>query len=351
MSAKNYKISIIVPVYNVANYIKRCLDSLINQTYKNLELILIDDGSIDNSGNICDEYAKKDSRIIVIHQKNSGVSKARNNGLDKMTGDYVMFVDSDDWIELDACERLIEIITKENLEVLIFNHYKEVTNSSKKHKKYRLNNIEGKELNYCLQAKILSNSIKIQGFDIEGIGFTWNKIISKKIINIKFPFEKKQAINEDIVFYYNLFEQAQKIGICNEYLYHYRILANSATRKYNKDYLNICDEFYKKINQLRKNHINDKYFEESFNIRIINNFCNALNVYINNKKQKMSFKQRIDLINDEMNKDYYRNAIKKVKMKSLNRRLKIYTFLLRIKAYYCILIINNLERIIKERMY
>ena len=92
-------ISVIVPVYKVEKYIHKCVDSIINQTYKNLEIILVDDGSPDECGKICDEYAEKDNRIIVIHQKNSGQCVARNMGLKKMSGEYVAFVDSDDYLE------------------------------------------------------------------------------------------------------------------------------------------------------------------------------------------------------------------------------------------------------------
>ena len=122
---KDSKISIIVPVYNAEKYLVECLNSLVEQTYKNIEIILIDDGSIDNSAKICDEYAKKDERIKVVHQKNSGVSVARNNGLDMHTGDYVMFVDSDDWIELNTCEILINNIISNDKDILIYNYYLE----------------------------------------------------------------------------------------------------------------------------------------------------------------------------------------------------------------------------------
>ena len=103
------KISIIIPVYQVEKYIKRCLDSILSQTYSNLEIILIDDGSRDMSGKICDEYTIKDSRIKVIHQDNAGVSVARNKGLDICTGDYVTFVDSDDFLEPLMYEKMMEL--------------------------------------------------------------------------------------------------------------------------------------------------------------------------------------------------------------------------------------------------
>ena len=111
------KITVIVPVYNVENYLNKCLDSLINQTYKNLEIIVINDGSTDNSGEICQEYAQKDNRIIYIEQENGGLSDARNTGLERMTGSYVTFVDSDDWVEPDYVEVLYNKLLQ--LEIIV----------------------------------------------------------------------------------------------------------------------------------------------------------------------------------------------------------------------------------------
>lgn len=118
MIETNDKVSIIIPVYDVEKYLRKCLDSLINQTYKNLEIIVVDDGSSDNSGKICDEFAEIDDRVIVIHQKNAGVSVARNVGLDKMTGSYVTFVDSDDYLELNAIDKFLTILTNEKADIV-----------------------------------------------------------------------------------------------------------------------------------------------------------------------------------------------------------------------------------------
>jgi len=98
------KTSVIVPVYNAEKYLDKCIQSILNQDYKNIEVILIDDGSLDNSGNICDEYAKVDSRVKVVHKKNGGVSSARNCGIDIATGEFIMFVDSDDYIEYNMIQ-------------------------------------------------------------------------------------------------------------------------------------------------------------------------------------------------------------------------------------------------------
>ena len=106
------KISVIIPVYNAEQYLKDCVDSIINQSYQNFELILVDDGSSDNSPKICDDYAAKDNRIIVIHKSNNGVSAARKTGLDNASGDYIMYVDSDDWLDINTMERCIGVVHK-----------------------------------------------------------------------------------------------------------------------------------------------------------------------------------------------------------------------------------------------
>ena len=112
-------ISIIVPVYKVEKYIHRCVDSVINQTYKNIEIILVDDGSPDNCGRICDEYAAKDSRIKVIHKPNGGLSDARNCGIEAADGEWLMFIDSDDWIESNMAETLLNIAINNNVRMAV----------------------------------------------------------------------------------------------------------------------------------------------------------------------------------------------------------------------------------------
>ena len=116
---KNIKVSVIVPVYNVEKYIRQCLESIINQTYKNLEIIVVNDGTKDNSMKIVEEYLS-DERIKVINKENGGIASARNRGIDEATGEYISFVDSDDWLELNTYEKLVEIIVDED--IIVFNY-------------------------------------------------------------------------------------------------------------------------------------------------------------------------------------------------------------------------------------
>ncbi|MBU3127159.1 glycosyltransferase [Clostridium tagluense] len=132
-------ISVIVPVYKVELYLSRCIDSIINQSYKNLEIILVDDGSPDNCGRICDEYANKDNRIKVIHKGNGGLSSARNSGLNVSTGDYIGFVDSDDWIESAMFKSLVELAERENADIVQCG-FQEVFNDGTVKRKYCFDN-------------------------------------------------------------------------------------------------------------------------------------------------------------------------------------------------------------------
>lgn len=136
-------ISIIVPVYNVEQYLCKCIDSILMQTFKHLQIILVDDGSEDLSGKICDKYEQKDKRIKVIHKQNGGLSDARNCGLDNASGEYVIFVDSDDYIEKDACAKLIEIASKYKVDI-VTGEARVIQN----HKKMTLKNYDTKEIVY-----------------------------------------------------------------------------------------------------------------------------------------------------------------------------------------------------------
>jgi len=176
----NELITVIVPVYKVEPYIHRCVDSIIHQTYKNLEIILIDDGSPDNCGFICDEYAKQDNRIRVIHKKNGGLSDARNIGIDISRGDYLSFIDSDDWIDPDMYEILINDATANNADISCCGYYM-VYNDGSKH----------------INARGFSDNKVFKGKEIFKKFFLFthlvvcNKIYRKHIFNeIRFPLGK-----------------------------------------------------------------------------------------------------------------------------------------------------------------
>lgn len=206
-----YLISIIIPVYNVEQYLSRCLDSVINQTYKNLEIICIDDGSTDNSGKICDEYFLKDTRIKVIHKQNGGVSSARNAGLDIAKGDYIGFVDADDWINIDHFEYLLKLCIKHNV-LLATNEY-----INEKHK-ILFNN---KDILYKTEEYLLSSNFTPAVFC---------KLFSKNIIkNIRFI--EDISMGEDGLFCTQSLSNVSFIIYACYATYHYETNSESATKK------------------------------------------------------------------------------------------------------------------------
>lgn len=202
-------VSLIVPVYNVELYVEKCIKSLINQSYNNLEILLIDDGSSDKSGDICEQYQKKDPRIKVFHKINGGLSDARNYGLKHAAGDYIFFVDSDDWIELDSIEKLLKYAQKVNADIVCYGINDYVgENIETKRGSSECKLITGKEALYLLVEK---------GDDV-GI-VAWNKLYKKKLFeNIEF---EKGKINEDVFFTPKIISFAERVGIINYYGYNY----------------------------------------------------------------------------------------------------------------------------------
>lgn len=207
------KISVIVPIYNVEKYLIRCVESILNQTYKNLEIILVDDGSPDKCPTICDEFAKKDSRIIVVHKKNGGLSDARNAGLDIATGEYIGFVDSDDYISENMYEVLLQRILKNDADMAICNYLSVDEN-------YELVS----EKNVVLPIEDGSST-----FDDFMKGYTgkygwyyvvaWNKLYKRKLFNkLRYPLGKK---HEDEFLIHHILDQCEKIECVREGLYYY----------------------------------------------------------------------------------------------------------------------------------
>ena len=183
-------VSIIVPVYKAEKYIHQCIDSLLAQTYRNIEVILVDDGSPDHCGKICDEYAAKDSRVKVIHQQNGGVSVARQTGIDHATGEYSIHADPDDWVELNMIEELVAKAVADNADMVICDFYRE----SKSEKTYDCQS-PGDDLSAsAVLRKILSQQLHgsccnklVNRSRIEGIGFTPEDlcILEDELYNIR----------------------------------------------------------------------------------------------------------------------------------------------------------------------
>ena len=286
----NELVSIIVPVYNTEKYVERCIKSICNQTYKNIELLIIDDGSTDNSGKICDKWAEKDIRVKVIHEENRGVSIARNRGIELSQGDYIGFVDSDDVIDEHMYENMLEEAHKGNYDIICCNGY---FMYSGEEKKIIISNYESKELeckNYML-------------FSIQNGGYVCNRIYKKTCIK-NIEFRKDIYILEDLLFNMEISEKCKKIKYINNPLYFYYINSNSALREKTtfrnvykrvsaltakEEIIKICEKHCLDIiNQLKMEYVFNAY-RLRYIYKYIDNYTqNVAKKYIN---QKIFFKK------------------------------------------------------------
>ena len=245
-------ISIIVPIYNAEKYLKKCIDSLVNQTKKELEFILINDGSTDSSEDIIKSY--KDKRIKYFKNKNQGIGKTRNFGIDKATGKYLMFLDSDDYLDINACEKLYNKAIKEKSDLVVFDFYR----VEETLKEVTINNFK-------------SSSLKENPNLLLDINLgPCNKLIKRELIdksNTRFNEELKY---EDTPFVTEIIKNANKISKLNEYLHYYVIHSNSETTVRDERVFDII----KIIDIIRNQYKNEKYMEDVVNKLTVRTFTN-----------------------------------------------------------------------------
>lgn len=325
-------ITIIVPVFNCKNYIDECVSSIINQTVKDLQIILVDDGSYDGSEKICDYYAEIDERIKVIHIKNSGVSIARNIGLANAMGEWVTFVDADDYISSDYCEALLNV-TDKDIDMVIgrtisFN--------------YLGFNDDGFNLTNDVvldkDKSILYKSIFVDNYKeniIPHISTCSAKLIRRKLIEERsLQYKNDIKLYEDAIFNIDVIYNSRKIAVINKKIYFYRLNLDSSSNSIYQ--LQQYEKTYRTLEEYdNKYHINYYAYENYFKIKNLNMiFMNAAN------GNDLS----IDFIKKSCKNDSYREALTRVNIMSLPKRRKLLVFLYRINFFSAIYFEYNILR-------
>lgn len=293
----NGLISVIIPVYNVERYLRECVDSVLGQTYQNFEIILVDDGSTDSSGDICDEYAKEDKRIQVVHQKNGGLSDARNKGFSKSSGEYVYFLDSDDWILPNAFMDLFNKARQENADVVFFDAASFVDGSAESKieqrylRKYAYETADG----YSVLGRLQENKEYHSAVTL--------LFIKKESMESAEVLFESGIVYEDMIFTYELFAKATQVTQLNQTLYQRRYRSDSimTSKRTKKNYLS-AGVVYKKVrnvsSELKK--LDDKTAQDY----IVRCAFNALNLY-----KELNREERIECKKDyqELKKDILAN--------------------------------------------
>lgn len=237
----NPKVSIVIPVYNVENYLEKCLNSVLAQDYPNIEIVCVNDGSTDDSYRILKRYEKDDTRVVVVNQENSGVSLARNNALKIISGDFVMFVDSDDWLDQNVVSSCVNHMSDENADIVMFPYVSEHKNVKEIRKIFNSTTIFTNDELVKL-ARLIIGPIGheiVNPANLDRLGTLWAKMYRRSVLNgMSFVDLKEIGTAEDSLYNMMVFKNARKvIYISEDFFYHYRKTNTSSVTKKYKDNL------------------------------------------------------------------------------------------------------------------
>lgn len=332
--SKYYDFSIIVPIYNVAIFLRKCIESIINQTYKNFELILVDDGSTDESSEICDEYKEKYNNIVVIHKKNGGLVSARKSGIECARGKYVVCVDGDDWVKEDYIESFFNIIKTYSPDLIISEYNIVNSNSIKKYSyNVRYGYYDEKQIKEELFSFIISNK--------NGKAFAptiWAKAFKKDI------YEKNQklvnnkiSMGEDCACTLLCMFDAKSIFIVNKHTYFYRYNENSMTKR--KKAFNLKELHLLYSHYMSNINLNATFFYNQFARKMIHSLFNySVSQFYLDKK----YNEVCKLINEELRKKEFYNLIH-FKVTNCSLKLKIAHITLKYKLHFFMYIYSKLK--------
>lgn len=299
------KISIIVPVYNCEQYLDQCIQSVLGQTFTDFELILVNDGSTDNSGNICESYKEKDERVIVLHKENGGGAGAtRNLGLSKADAEYVTFMDSDDWMQPDMLECMYSSIAENKADVVICGY------------RYIFDENRDSDLNYnqSLEPQLVTGAENVKDFFVKYfpdgmVGYPWNKLYRMEIIrkyDLKFPLMRRM---QDGIFNLNLFGCIESCCVIDKALYNYRASQSVIKKKLPKDFFDLLESF---TNQYYEKMEEWGYDAEAAETPMTSHFLNEFvgcieNIYINEQNGARTRRESLLMYYDKQIVQYMLN--------------------------------------------
>ncbi len=335
----NPVVSVIVPVYNVENYLSECIESIIKQSLKDIEIILVNDGSTDNSFEICNKYAELDNRIIVIDKKNEGSASSRNSGIDIAKGKYISFVDADDVISQFIFEKLVNKAEETDAEMVVCNHFRKYESEIILQNKWMKEDLifENKEDINILQKQLLIKGYKAKWPRFFFFGAPWARIFKREFIienNILFPFNVR--IMQDGIFNLYALEKTNKIVFLKEPLYYYRVFADSISNKINNKIITYLEATFRE-EQLFANRYKseDIDFQMVLYVKITVNIYKALTRYFftseNLSEHKFAdIKKEIIFL---LKREPYKTAFDRIDFKYLTLSEKAFVFAIKFKLY------------------
>jgi len=338
----NPKISIIVPVYNLERFINQCVDSLINQTFKDIEIILVDDGSTDSCPSICDDYQSRDERITVIHQKNMGLSGTRNTGISVSNAKWFMIIDGDDWLEPDAIEFLYKNAEKYNSDMFIASYFANSESNQLKDSFFSENefHFSSKEemLNLQVNCIIKNNLAKMKS--ASNMGSTWARLYRRSIVvdnNLNFIVGLNRT--QDAIFNLYLLEYVEKVDFVDVPVQHYRVWNGSASKKYSKDFHVTAGRIAGYIKEFMSATGKSDIFLYAYYSKVTKLIMEIVKLELSPRANKDGFWKKRNLLKKLATSEPYKSAIRYVDSSTLTKGQKLGHKLLKIHCYSILLIL------------
>lgn len=339
------ELSVIIPVYKIKEkYLRECLDSLICQEFDDWEALVIDDGSPDDSGKICDEYAEKDIRIKVIHQENQGVSIARNAGIKASAGNWITFIDPDDWIEHDWASTIFNAINLygNETDIFLFDYYQ---NYAKKQFEKHLTDYEGflsKETVKSLQLAPFNQFVMNGKMIVYETNVIWTKVYRSSLFkNRNIYFDPKAKKGQDVILNAEIFQLTDRYYYIRKNLYHYRCIQESVTNRFDPrvPYFNeLAFEHYERI--ISKYSLGKEY-KKNYYARVLTRLYSCMRLYYFHEDNTMTFAEICKAMDEKLNSKPYCDALENMDLNFLMGTYSVFVYLLKRRKYRILWILVN----------
>lgn len=343
-------VSVVIPVFNAQDYLKQCLDSILSQTYRNIEVIVVDNYSTDSSFSICEEYRKRDDRIVVLRETKKGCSAVRNAGMKHVKGKYLCFLDSDDWMDSEAIEKCVTEIEKNNTDLVMYSYVREYGNRSANRQLFdRDIIIEKDEIRRTLRRRLIG----LYGDELkhpelaDSFSTAWAKLYRTDYAKtIEFVDNQYIGTNEDGLYNLDYFLLSERISYINQFYYHYRKPNNdrTATSNYNIDRI---DRWQHMIGEIRKRtDLNDPIEAAALQNRIC---LSIIGQTMNIVRSKQSLRQKKKVISDLLSMELYTNAFQALQIEYFPPHWKLFFYACKKKQ--CAAVLMMAESIFRLRQY
>lgn len=316
-------ISIVIPIYNTEQYLRQCIDSVIYQTYRNLEIILVDDGSPDNAPKMCDEYAMRDERIVVIHQKNQGLSQARNSGIAVSGGDYIMFIDSDDWVDFEMCERMLQAMVQYHTQAAMCAYVREYKGNPLPRILYSEDTVlDGKSLRRRICGPLNEELKNPENLDCYvmmcGKLYPREAVCGIKVTDISL------IGTEDALYNVEAFGKIDNVVYLNQPFYHYRKeVQSSLTARYKPNLESQWENLYDRILEIIDSDQLDNEFRNALNNRIA---LNIIGIGLNNVRGDVTFTEKCRRVRKMLSQMRRHEALEQLPLKYMPVHWKLFFF-------------------------